>query len=156
MSAVTTEINVLPAKAAVEVNRMEDLQLRIRELCLVLGSYLEPGQVALVREACHFAAEAHVGQRRKSGEPYIFHPLAVARVLADVRFDHETIMGAILHDVIEDTGCSKEQLSHRFGDEVAELVDGVSKLTQMKLTPNWKPKPRTFARCFSPWPGISG
>ncbi len=148
MSAVTTEINVLPAKAAVEVNRMEDLQLRIRELCLVLGSYLEPGQVALVREACHFAAEAHVGQRRKSGEPYIFHPLAVARVLADVRFDHETIMGAILHDVIEDTGCSKEQLSHRFGDEVAELVDGVSKLTQMKFDSKLEAQAENFRKMF--------
>ncbi len=80
--------------------------------------------VAHVREAGRFAAEAHAGVYRKSGEPYIFHPLAVARILANVRFDHETLQAALLHDVIEDTHYGKEQLSSRFGPEVADLVDG--------------------------------
>ena len=156
MSAVTSEISPsLPVSAVEATTRpviepvwLEQIQLRIKELCLVLLSYMDPEQVALVREACYFSAEAHVGQRRKSGEPYIFHPLAVARILADVRFDHETIIGAALHDVIEDTGCSKEQLSQRFGSEVAELVDGVSKLTQMKFSSKLEAQAENFRKMF--------
>ena len=99
----------------------------------MLESYLEPAQVQEVYQAYLFGAEAHEGQRRLSGEPYIFHPLAVARILAEMRLDHETLIAAILHDVIEDTPTAKDQLSARFGDEVAELVDGVSKLTHIEF-----------------------
>ncbi len=156
MSAVTSEISpAMPrpvvetvARPVIEPDWLDQIQLRIKELCSVLHSYMEPEQVALVREACYFSAEAHVGQRRKSGEPYIFHPLAVARILADVRFDHDTIVGAVLHDVIEDTGCSKEQLSHRFGAEVADLVDGVSKLTQMNFGSKLEAQAENFRKMF--------
>ena len=80
-----------------------ELDVRVNALCQELASYLKPEQVATVREACYFAAEAHAGTFRKSGEPYVFHPIAVAVILSEVHFDHETLAAAILHDVIEDT-----------------------------------------------------
>jgi len=132
----------------VDTDWSEDLKRRIDELCAVLGTYLEPGYVEAVREACYFSAEAHAGQYRRSGEPYIFHPVAVAYILAEVRFDHETIMAAILHDVIEDTKFSKEQLSVRFGSEVAELVDGVSKLTQIRFSSKLEAQAENFRKMF--------
>ena len=96
-----------------------------------LGSYLEPEQVNLVRRAYFYAEQAHDGQTRRSGEPYVTHPLAVAGILANMHMDHQSLMAAMLHDVIEDTGIPKDALVSQFGDTVAELVDGVSKLTQM-------------------------
>ena len=93
-----------------------------------LNSYLEPQQVNQVVKAYHFADEAHEGQKRKSGEPYITHPLAVAKILAEMHMDHQCLMAALLHDVIEDTSIPKHTLGQEFDDEVAELVDGVSKL----------------------------
>jgi len=106
---------------------------QIHDLCALLEGYLEPAQVNEVYRAYLFGAEAHEGQQRLSGEPYIFHPLAVARILAEMRMDHNTLCAALLHDVIEDTPTAKEHLAKEFGDEVAELVDGVSKLTQVKF-----------------------
>jgi len=105
----------------------------ISDLCAMLEEYLEPDQVQEVYRAYLFGAEAHEGQRRLSGEPYIYHPLAVARILAEMHLDHESIIAAILHDVIEDTGADKEQLTELFGSEIAELVDGVSKLTHIEF-----------------------
>ena len=96
-----------------------------------LCSYLTADQVNLVRRAYYYAEQAHDGQRRRSGEPYVTHPLAVASILADMHMDHQSLMAAMLHDVIEDTGIPKDALSAQFGPTVAELVDGVSKLTQM-------------------------
>ncbi|HEC16671.1 MAG TPA: bifunctional GTP diphosphokinase/guanosine-3',5'-bis pyrophosphate 3'-pyrophosphohydrolase [Sedimenticola sp.] len=103
----------------------------IDEFCALLESYLAPGQIQEVRRAFLFGAEAHKGQTRLTGEPYIQHPLAVARVLAEMHMDHKCLMAAILHDVIEDTATAKEQLAEIFDEEIAELVDGVSKLTQI-------------------------
>jgi len=105
----------------------------ISDLCALLETYLEPDQVREVYRAYLFGAQAHEGQVRASGEPYIYHPVAVARVLADMRLDHETIISALLHDVIEDTDVGKKQVSHAFGKSVAQLVDGVSKLTQIEF-----------------------
>ena len=96
-----------------------------------LSTYLGQDQVNLVRRAFYYAEQAHDGQRRRSGEPYVTHPLAVASILADMHMDHQSLMAAMLHDVIEDTGIPKEALAGQFGETVAELVDGVSKLTQM-------------------------
>ncbi|QGZ29538.1 bifunctional GTP diphosphokinase/guanosine-3',5'-bis pyrophosphate 3'-pyrophosphohydrolase [Stutzerimonas stutzeri] len=98
-----------------------------------LSTYLGAEQVNLVRRAYFYAEQAHDGQRRRSGEAYVTHPLAVANILADMHMDHQSLMAAMLHDVIEDTGISKEALTAQFGETVAELVDGVSKLTQMKF-----------------------
>jgi guanosine-3',5'-bis(diphosphate) 3'-pyrophosphohydrolase len=103
----------------------------ISDLCVDLEAYLAPDQIREVYRAYLFSAEAHEGQRRKSGEPYIYHPVAVARILADMRMDHKCLMAAILHDVIEDTHTAKEALAREFDEEIAELVDGVSKLTQI-------------------------
>ena len=98
-----------------------------------LSTYLSTEQIQLVRRAYFYAEQAHTGQRRRSGEPYIIHPLAVANILADMRLDHQSLMAAMLHDVIEDTGIPKIALAEQFGDVVTELVDGVSKLTHIKF-----------------------
>ncbi len=98
-----------------------------------LSTYLGADQVNLVRRAYFYAEQAHDGQRRRSGEAYVTHPLAVANILADMHMDHQSLMAAMLHDVIEDTGIAKEALIAQFGETVAELVDGVSKLTQMNF-----------------------
>ncbi|TQV82560.1 bifunctional GTP diphosphokinase/guanosine-3',5'-bis pyrophosphate 3'-pyrophosphohydrolase [Exilibacterium tricleocarpae] len=98
-----------------------------------LSSYLEAKQINLVRRAYYYADQAHFGQLRRSGEPYITHPLAVANVLANMHMDHQSLAAAMLHDVIEDTGIGKQALTDQFGDTVAELVDGVSKLTQIEF-----------------------
>jgi len=98
-----------------------------------ISAYLPSEQVALVQQAYVLARDAHAPQTRTSGEPYITHPVAVASILADMRMDHETLMAALCHDVIEDTEYSKEDLEQRFGTTVAELVQGVSKLDKVKF-----------------------
>jgi guanosine-3',5'-bis(diphosphate) 3'-pyrophosphohydrolase len=98
-----------------------------------LRSYLNPEQANHVRRAYYFAEQAHFGQVRRSGEDYVTHPLAVAGILADMHMDHQSLMAAMLHDVIEDTGIPKAAIGKQFGPAVAELVDGVSKLTQMEF-----------------------
>ncbi len=105
----------------------------ISDLCKLLESYLPSEQVQEVYRAYLFSAEAHEGQHRKTGEPYIYHPVAVARILAGMHMDYQSIAAAILHDVIEDTGIPKEQVEVEFGEEITALVDGVSKLTQIKF-----------------------
>ncbi|GMG86108.1 bifunctional GTP diphosphokinase/guanosine-3',5'-bis pyrophosphate 3'-pyrophosphohydrolase [Biformimicrobium ophioploci] len=97
-----------------------------------LSSYLPPDQIQFVRRAYYYAEQAHEGQKRRSGEPYVTHPLAVATILASMHMDHESLAAAMLHDVIEDTGIPKKALASQFGGEVADLVDGVSKLTQFE------------------------
>src|SRR2546430_13729481 len=86
-----------------------------------------------IREAAEFGTSAHRGQKRLSGEPFIAHPVAAAAILADLRLDADTIVAAILHDVIEDTPTPKDQLAARFGVDVAELVDGVTKVDHIKF-----------------------
>ena len=108
-------------------------RLLIGDLCTVLETYLEPRDVADVYRAYLFSAEAHTGQSRRSGEPYIYHPIAVAHILATMRLDARTLSAAILHDVIEDTGTAKEKLAEEFGADVAGLVDGVSKITRIEF-----------------------
>ncbi|MFN4263036.1 MAG: RelA/SpoT family protein [Thioalkalivibrionaceae bacterium] len=109
------------------------MRFLISDLCRELERYLEPDQVRMVYKAYLFGAEAHEGQTRKTGEPYIYHPIAVARTMAEMRLDAPAIAAAILHDVIEDTGTPKEIVDAEFGPDVAELVDGVSKLTHLQF-----------------------
>ena len=135
-------------KLAVDEEWLDDLRQRIEDLCEIAREYLDSDQVDCLREACYFAADAHSGIYRKSGEPYIFHPLAVARILANVRFDYITLQAALLHDVIEDTHYSKEQLSAHFGVEVADLVDGVSKLTQIHFNSKLEAQAENFRKMF--------
>ena len=103
----------------------------LRQLCTLVDGYLDKEQTDSIVRAYHYGANAHSGQFRKSGEAYICHPLSVAITLAEMRMDTRGILAAILHDVIEDTAVSKEQLSNEFSDEVADLVDGVTKLTKL-------------------------
>ncbi len=98
-----------------------------------LKTYLDPEQSNSVKRAYFFAEQAHFGQLRRSGEDYVTHPLAVAGILADMHMDHQSLIAAMLHDVIEDTGIPKSAIGEQFGAPVAELVDGVSKLTQMEF-----------------------
>lgn len=95
--------------------------------------YLKPEDIAQLRSAYSFGQGAHSGQFRKSGEPYISHPLAVARILSKLHLDAPTLTAALLHDVVEDTDISKAEISERFGEPVAELVDGVSKLDKIEF-----------------------
>ena len=101
----------------------------IDDLSEKLAGYLDIEHIRLVRDAYDYAATAHDGQWRRTGHPYITHPLAVANILANMRMDHETIMAALLHDVIEDTDVAKATLGERYGESVAQIVDGVSKLS---------------------------
>ncbi len=104
--------------------------LTIEDLCFAASNYLEAKPVDDIRRAYYFAKEAHEGQTRRSGEPYITHPLAVAHVLTMMHMDNECIMAGLLHDVIEDTDVSREALAIEFSEEVALLVDGVTKLAK--------------------------
>jgi RelA/SpoT family (p)ppGpp synthetase len=96
--------------------------------------YLDPHQIDQVEHAWRYAAEKHSGQMRRTGHPYISHPLAVSEILASMRMDHQSLMAALLHDVIEDTNTSKQSLAECFGQPVAELVEGVSKLSKIFKT----------------------
>ena len=96
-----------------------------------ISQYLSHEQVVEIEKAYRFAKEAHGSQARCTGEPYITHPIAVAQILAQMRMDPITLMAAILHDVVEDTTVSQSEIIEKFGNEVADLVDGVTKLTQM-------------------------
>ena len=104
---------------------------KINELCAELSSYLQPHQVEEIYQAYLLGAKAHAGQSRVSGEPYISHPVEVALILSEMRMDRSSIIAAMLHDVLEDTATSKQELALQFGDEIAELVDGVSKLSHL-------------------------
>lgn len=101
----------------------------IADLATRLESYLSAEKINRVKRAYFYAQQAHEGQYRRSGEPYIIHPLAVANILADMHMDHQSLMAAMLHDVLEDTPVTKEHLVTQFGQGVADIVDGVSKLT---------------------------
>ncbi len=103
------------------------------ELKKEVEAYLTKAQVQDIEAAYKMAREAHGGQKRYTGEPYITHPVAVARILAAMHMDTQSIIAALLHDVLEDTHVDKTAIAQKFGDEVAELVDGVSKLHQIKF-----------------------
>jgi RelA/SpoT family (p)ppGpp synthetase len=111
-----------------------------------LESYLAPQQVERVREAYDFGAERHQGQKRVSGEPYITHPVAVADILADLKLDADTLVAAILHDVIEDTPTAKAEIATMFGQVVADLVDGVSKLDQIQFKNRQEAQAESFRK----------
>jgi RelA/SpoT family (p)ppGpp synthetase len=118
----------------------------VTQLLNKLETYLPPAQVDRVREAYEFGAQAHEGQKRLSGEPYIAHPVAVADILADLHMDAQTIVAAILHDVIEDTTTAKDEIAELFGAEVAELVDGVSKLDQLQFRSRAEAQAESFRK----------
>ena len=104
----------------------------ISDLCAQAGTYLEARQVETIYRAYLLGAEAHRGQQRATGDPYITHPVEVARVLVGMRLDAESVIAGMLHDVMEDTSIGKERIARDFGKDVAELVDGVTKLSQIE------------------------
>ena len=111
-----------------------------------LEAYLPPEKVAETQRAFIVARDAHSGQMRSSGDPYITHPVAVAGILADMCLDHETIMAALLHDVIEDTHHNKEDLSTQFGETVGDLVEGVSKLEKIHFSSTQEAQAENFRK----------
>ncbi len=118
----------------------------INQLIAKIEGYLPPAEVERVQAAYDFAFGAHQGQRRRSGEPYITHPVAVAGLLADLHLDPQTLIAAILHDVMEDTPTLKDEITERFGREVAELVDGVSKLDQIQFKSREEAQAESFRK----------
>lgn len=111
-----------------------------------LETYLDPKEVKKCYQAYRFAEKAHHGQMRRSGEPYITHPIGAALILAKMRLDHQTIMATLLHDVVEDTGVNKDELIRHFGEEVTALVDGVTKLTKIKFESHAEAQAENFRK----------
>jgi len=118
----------------------------IAEFTRHLGNYLPPPDIALVERAFEFSDTAHRGQFRKSGEPYITHPLAVASILSQWRLDAQGLAAALLHDVMEDTSVTKLELETTFGKPVADMVDGVSKLDQIEFTSREEAQAESFRK----------
>ena len=118
----------------------------VRQLADTLKSYMPAEQIEQVMRAYDFGANAHEGQTRLTGEPYITHPVAVAQMLAEMHLDAQTIVAAILHDVVEDTDTNLADIEAQFGQEVAALVDGVSKLDQMEFTSRAEAQAESFRK----------
>ncbi|MBU3541590.1 RelA/SpoT family protein [Polynucleobacter sp. UB-Tiil-W10] len=111
-------------------------------------SYLKPEEITQVKKAFQFSDAAHLGQYRHSGEPYITHPVAVAELCATWRLDAPSIMAALMHDVIEDTGCTKADLVEKFGNKVAELVEGLTKLDKLEFQSHAEAQAESFRKMF--------
>ncbi|MCC4114329.1 bifunctional (p)ppGpp synthetase/guanosine-3',5'-bis(diphosphate) 3'-pyrophosphohydrolase [Aromatoleum toluclasticum] len=122
------------------------LSLDFAELKAKLATYLKPEDVGRVEAAYHFAANAHEGQFRISGDPYISHPVAVADIVADWHLDPQALMAALLHDVMEDTHISKQEIAERFGKTTAELVDGLSKLDKIEFRSHEEAQAENFRK----------
>lgn len=106
---------------------------RFEALRAIVSTYLDSDDIAMLEAAFAFARKAHEGQFRKSGEPFIIHPIEVAIILADLHMDVETLCAALLHDTVEDSSTTKEEVSSFFGQQVADLVDGVTKITKLEV-----------------------
>ncbi len=111
-----------------------------------LSSYLGKDQINSVRRAYYYAEQAHEGQYRHSGDAYVTHPLAVASILSEMHMDHQSLMAAMLHDVIEDTGVTKTAIKSQFGNTVADLVDGVSKLNKITFSSHAEAQAENFQK----------
>ena len=111
-------------------------EMRKSEFLKKMQEYNPGYDMGFIEKAYDLAEEMHRGQLRKSGEPYLIHPMAVAEILAELGMDEETIAAGLLHDVVEDTSYTTEELAKNFGDEVADLVDGVTKLGALKFEIN--------------------
>ena len=118
------------------------------DLISLVRSYNPRSNVSLLRDAFDFGEEMHDGQFRQSGEPYFTHPIAVAAILAEQQMDDATVVTALLHDTIEDTKASFAEVEERFGREIAELVDGVTKLTNLQLTSTQSKQAENFRKLF--------
>src|SRR5699024_12194178 len=124
----------------------KEFEIKVDRLLRIVGRYLSEEEVQEVKRACIYGAFAHQEQFRSSGEPYIFHPIAVALILSEVQIDKSSLVGAILHDVIEDTEIGYEEIKLEFGEEVAQIVDGVTKLTKIKFRSKEEAKAEKFRK----------
>jgi RelA/SpoT family (p)ppGpp synthetase len=112
----------------------------------ILSTYLETKDIATIRDAYRFSDQAHLGQLRSSGSPYITHPISVAEICAGWKLDAQAIQAALLHDVIEDQGIAKQDLLEKFGDDVAEMVDGLSKLDRLEFATKAQQQAESFRK----------
>src|SRR3982750_2826461 len=110
--------------------------IRLNDILERVGTYRPEADLDLIKKAYVYSAKVHQGQIRKSGEPYLIHPLEVAGLLAELKLDEASIVTGLLHDTIEDTLATPDELTELFGQEVTELVDGVTKLSQFSATAN--------------------
>ncbi|MFX4263182.1 RelA/SpoT family protein [Pelotomaculum propionicicum] len=134
VSALETSPEFEPVNPAVRDQLPElNLEASLEELFQLIKSYSPKADFAVIKDAYDNAASAHREQKRFSGEPFIVHPLETAKILAELELDQETIVAGLLHDVVEDTGISLEDIKERFGGEVALLVDGVTKLSRIEF-----------------------
>ena len=127
---------------------LDDKVLSVEEFFTSISQYLTPRQVQFVREAYNFAAEVHANQKRVSGDPYIIHPLGVAGILAQLKMDETTLAAAFLHDVVEDTNVSLQDIQDIFGEEVASLVDGVTKLGKIEYISKEEQQVENYRKMF--------
>ena len=110
-----------------------DQMLRLHDILASVKAYNSNSDFDLIQKAYVYAAKHHAGQRRKSGDPYLSHPLEVAKILADMKLDEASICTGLLHDTVEDTEATSEEIEALFGRDIAHLVDGVTKLSQIKF-----------------------
>ena len=122
--------------------------IAVEDLIALVRNYNPKTNEALIRAAYDYGRALHEGQFRQSGEPYFTHPVAVAAILTEQRLDDATIVTALLHDTIEDTKASYAEVASRFGTEIADLVDGVTKLTNLQLSSSETQQAENFRKLF--------
>ena len=118
----------------------------LQSICDTVSSYYPDGKLDLIKKAYTFAEEAHKGQLRSSGEPYMIHPTDVAQTLADLRLDIPSVVTGLLHDTVEDTHATLEQIEKEFGKDIAELVDGVTKLSKITFKTSEEKQAENFRK----------
>ena len=121
-------------------------EIKITDLVDKVQSYYPAADVELIRKAYDFSAKVHQGQKRLSGEPYLIHPIAVAGVIADLKMDVPSVIGGLLHDTVEDTLTTLEELKSIFGREIASLVDGVTKLSRTNFSSREEKQAENFRK----------
>src|SRR5690606_21254019 len=131
--ATTGDARQAPSVAGFAAAPDERQIVSLATLTRKAAAYLPEDDIKRIREAYRLSDEAHLGQFRTSGEPYISHPIAVAEILAGWKLDADSLMAALLHDVIEDSAVPKQLLAERFGTQVADIVDGLSKLERVEF-----------------------
>ncbi|MFA5489604.1 MAG: RelA/SpoT family protein, partial [Candidimonas sp.] len=132
--------------AATAADRAPNTIASLASLTQMISTYLDPKEIERVREAYRFADQAHLGQFRASGEPYISHPIAVTEICAGWKLDADALMAALLHDVMEDQNVPKQELAEKFSPDVAELVDGLSKLDRLEFATKAEQQAESFRK----------
>ncbi len=152
-SASPVEESLAPAHSSQIKPRKDDRSIDERfEALLRHAQANRPNEdISLIRKAWEFCVSHHKGQTRASGEPYIIHPLEVAEVLVEMKLDATAVAAALLHDAVEDTPATNEEIAEKFGDQVAHIVEGVTKIDKIQFAIAKTVRRRTCARCCLPW-----